>query len=268
MNRIELGNPMTIAGPCAAESREQVLESAQEAKRRGINVVRLSLWKPRTKPGFDGLGEEEIPLLIEVAEMGLTPATEVILPSHAEQVINNVLEHTNQNILVWIGSRNQNHMVQREIARVVAGEHRVMLMVKNQPWRDKNHWEGIVDHVLAGGVGEEQLLLCHRGFSPGVNGFRNTPDFDMAIDLKKTTGIPIILDPSHIGGNVENVIEAAKQGMRFQKNGVGFDGMMIEVHPNPLEAKTDSKQQLTWGDFDSLMSELDLKTENPIPMLT
>lgn len=247
--------PIVIAGPCAAESREQVCQTIEEAKKRNIDAVRLSLWKPRTAPSFDGVGEEGIPWLIEVAKMGLTPATEVMLPSDAESVINAVIKNTNEKILIWLGSRNQHHRIQAEIGRVIAGEPRAMLMIKNQMWPDKAHWEGIIDHVLSGGASEDQLLLCHRGFAPSINGFRNTPDFSMALSLKEKRKIPMLLDPSHIGGTVQNVMEIARQGMTYRENGIGFDGIIIEVHPDPKNAMTDSKQQLSWNMLDVLLAE-------------
>ncbi len=247
---------LIIAGPCAAESEDQVMKSTEAAAARGINVVRMSLWKPRTKPGFDGVGEKGIPWLINVSEMGLTPATEVMFPSHAEATVNAIIKNTSGRIILWLGSRNQNHLIQQDISRVIAGEPRVMLMIKNQPWRDEAHWEGIVDHVLSGGAKEEQLLLCHRGFAPGSNELRNSPDYAMALRLKLKRNLPVILDSSHIGGSVKNVLAVSKQGMQYRENGVGFDGLMVEVHPNPKEALTDSKQQLDWQTLDQLLTEL------------
>ena len=106
-----------IAGPCAAESEKQILESIKEAKKRKIDFLRMSLWKPRTKPGFEGLQEPGIALMALAAKMGVNPATEVILPSHAEKVIEAVLSASKDaNVLVWIGARNQNHYIQQEIS--------------------------------------------------------------------------------------------------------------------------------------------------------
>lgn len=256
MTKLELQRPVIIAGPCAAESRTNVLRSAEAAKARCIEIVRLSLWKPRTKPAFEGIGERGIPWLIEVAEMGLTPATEVLFPSQAEAVIDGVVRRTNKKVLVWLGARNQNHFAQREIGRVVAGNLQVTLMIKNQPWVDQAHWEGIIDHVVSGGAREEQLLLCHRGFSPGINGLRNSPDFEMAMDIKRKTCLPMILDPSHIGGSVPNVLKIAEEGILHRTNGLGFDGLIVEVHPDPTNALTDKNQQLTWETFDRLLKRV------------
>lgn len=242
-----------IAGPCAAESEAQIIFSAKEAKKRDIEFLRVSLWKPRTKPGFDGLGEEGIKLLVKVAKMGVNPATEVIIPSHAEKVINEVLNVSpNSKVLLWIGARNQNHYIQQEIARVVNNEKRVILMVKNQPWPSLEHWEGIIEHVLHGGISPKNLLICHRGFSPNghpnPHGYRNVPDYEMSMKIKQKFGLPMLFDPSHTGGSVKNVFRIAKEAKKYP-----FDGMIIEVHPNPKEAKSDAQQQLTWKEFDKLI---------------
>ncbi len=195
--------------------------------------------------------EKGIKLLIDAAKKGVNPATEVIIPSHAEMVLNAVLSaNKNANVLVWIGARNQNHYIQQEIARVVAGEKRAFLMVKNQPWSSQEHWEGIIEHVLHGGIKKEQLLICHRGFSPmGENpqGYRNVPDFAMAMKLRQQTGLAMLFDPSHSGGSRKLVIKIAKEAQQQH-----FDGMIVEVHPNPDTALTDAKQQLTWSEFDTL----------------
>ncbi|MBI2430549.1 MAG: hypothetical protein HYV39_00875 [Candidatus Levybacteria bacterium] len=242
-----------IAGPCAAESESQINFSAREAKKRNIDFLRVSLWKPRTKPGFDGLGEKGISLLVKVAKMGVNPATEVIIPSHAEKVIEAVLTAApTVKVLLWIGARNQNHYIQQEIARVVGNEKRVLLMVKNQPWPSLEHWEGIIEHVLHGGINPKNLLVCHRGFSPNGHpnpyGYRNVPDYEMARIIKQKFDLSMLFDPSHTGGSIKNILRLAKESSKHS-----FDGMVIEVHPNPKIAKTDAKQQLTWKQFDDLL---------------
>ena len=155
-------------------------------------------------------------------------------------------------LLIWIGARNQNHYIQQEIARIAAADNRVMLLVKNQPWESESHWDGIIEHVLAGGIPKERVIVCHRGFNPnGVNphNLRNVPNYDMAIRMKKKTGLPMVFDPSHTGGSVENVFRITKEASKY-----AFDGLMIEVHPNPKEAKTDADQQLTWKQLDKLLA--------------
>lgn len=249
---IETNRQINIAGPCAAESREQVLKSAQMAKERGVGTLRACLWKPRTTPSFDGVGEKGIEWLGEVAQLGLRPATEVLTENQASQVIDNISGKLGKSILVWLGSRNQNHLIQRGIGNVVKGEKLVNILIKNQPWGSEDHWKGIISHVIDGGADPSQIILCHRGFFPGTKGLRNDPDFEMAMRVKKESGLPMLIDPSHIGGTTKSVLKIMQLARSFEEDGVGFDGMMIEVHPDPSQAKTDKDQQLSWREFDQI----------------
>jgi len=243
-----------IAGPCAAESEEQVINCAKELKKRDIKIMQGSLWKPRTSPGFEGVGEKGIDWFAQVTKMGITMATEVLFPDQVTQVLKIIKKKGNPNkILFWIGSRNQNHYLQREIARKIKDEapKSVKLLIKNQPWREERHWLGIVDHIFSSGLAKERIILNHRGFSPkGENpfGLRNLPDFEMAMKVKNLTGLPMIIDPSHIGGTVENVFLIMEKAKQYN-----FDGAMIEVHPEPKIAKSDAKQQLTFKELDKIL---------------
>jgi len=195
-----LKKPIIIAGPCAAESETQIDIAIAEAQKRSVDFMRVNLWKPRTKPGFDGLGDSGLKLLTRVAKAGLSPGLEVVLPEHVSKVTEAVLPHLHPEgkLLVWIGARNQNHYIQKEIASLAAQDSRIYLMVKNQPWPNEEHWEGIVEHVLSSGISRDNVLICFRGFSPyGSNplGLRNIPDFDMAMRVKEKTGIPMVFDP-------------------------------------------------------------------------
>jgi chorismate mutase len=244
-----------IAGPCAAESREQVINCALTLKKQGIKIMRASLWKPRTQPGFEGVGTQGIAWLSEVTKLGMTVATEILLPEQLIQLIKGIDKKGDlSKVLLWIGSRNQNHLIQREIAKIIKEKmpKNVKLLIKNQAWTDERHWLGIVDHIVGSGISPRRLILCHRGFAPhGQNNpdnFRNPPDFEMAMRVKEKTGMPMLIDPSHIGGSVENVTRVMKMAdIR------SFDGMMIEVHPMPIEAKSDAKQQLTFTELDKLL---------------
>jgi chorismate mutase len=247
-----------IVGPCAAESRQQVIETAKRLKERDVHIMRASHRKPRTRPGFEGVGEEGIPWLAEVTKLGITVATEVLLPDHVSEVVKGISAEGNPaNILLWLGSRNQNHFLQQEIAKTMLGEtdDSVKLMIKNQPWRDESHWLGIVDHVTDAGFPPERIILCHRGFAPGNENnpqrLRNLPDWNMAMRVKRITGLPMIIDPSHIGGSVENVFKVVEEAKKFP-----FDGLMIEVHPAPTTAKTDVRQQLNISELDQLLKTL------------
>ena len=244
-----------IAGPCAAESREQVINCALALKKQGIKTMRASLWKPRTKPGFEGVGAKGIPWLAEVTNLGITVATEILLPTQLTRLIRVIGKKGDlRKVLLWIGSRNQNHLIQREIAKIIKEKlpKTVKLLIKNQAWADERHWLGIVDHILGSGISPKRLILCHRGFSPNnqknPENLRNLPDFEMAMRVKKKTGLPMLIDPSHIGGTVENVFLIMEKAKQYN-----FDGAMIEVHPEPKIAKSDAKQQLTFKELDKLL---------------
>lgn len=255
MRTRNLPKKVLIVGPCAVESQEQALETIKQARSLAVDFVRLSLWKPRTKPGFEGIGEKGIEMLVKAAKMGVNPAVEPMIPDHAEKAMDAVMKATpNGKLLIWIGARNQNHYIQREIAKIAARNIRVILMVKNQIWHNEKHWEGIVEHVFSGGIKETNLLLCHRGFAPGIdnpNGYRNVPDFDMAMRMKEKTRLPMIFDPSHTGGSVEKVLKIAQEAAAYE-----FDGLIVEVHPNPKKALSDANQQLTWKQLRKLLKSL------------
>ncbi len=256
--------PLIIAGPCAAESHEQMIASAEAALAHDVEVVRLSLHKPRTRPEWDGMGETGIPTLLEVAQMGVTPATEVMMPQDAEAVMEGTIaKDANVQLLLWLGARNYNHRVQQDIGALIAGQSQVKLMIKNPMQKDEAAWKGAVEHVLAGGASPEQILLCHRGFAPGENGLRNPPDLDMALRVGHEMNLPVIGDPSHSAGkSPENVmamaLKMANHRLRVNGNGneIRFDGLIIEVHPNPEAALTDKDQQLSWSQFRQLQAAM------------
>jgi len=254
-----------IAGPCAAESRQQLGQITKNLVKTGlIQAVRASLFKPRTNHPldtefFDGVGHQGISWFIDTAIKHNIPlATEVIIPEHVTAILKELNKRQSPpKLILWLGSRNQNHLIQTEIARII-NQHApkdTLLLIKNQPWRNQKHWEGIVTHVLASGLSKNRIILCHRGFQPdgreNPSKFRNLPDFDMAMAVKKTTSLPMLLDPSHIGGTVDNVLKTINDARSFD-----FDGLMIEVHPKPAVALSDAKQQLDIFQFKKLLSNL------------
>lgn len=247
-----------IAGPCAVESLDQVQKTIAGALELEIDTIRLNLWKPRTTPGFDGVGAAGISWVKEAVHQNLRVAMEVLLPEHAEFLMNEILAiHPQATLLLWIGSRNQNHLVQRDIGSAVAGENRVKLMIKNQPWKSKDHWIGILQHVQSGGAHLEQLLMCHRGHAPsGITQLRNIPDWEMAMEVKKDTGVPMLIDPSHIGGRQDLVQQIALEAAQLPF----ADGQIIEVHPDPLTAMTDKRQQLDWDQMTELVPLLRIRS--------
>lgn len=259
-----LRKPIIIAGPCAAENMDQIDASIRAVGARDIPIMRASLVKPRTQHGWDGVGlEEGIPMLQRIKDAGITPATEVLDIEEAQQIIDGVLGQDEGSLMLWSGSRNQNHRFQRDLGRLAAEDSRLIIGAKNQPWRSEDHMRGIVTHMAdGGGANRAKILMIMRGFSE-INdlGYRNVPDYEMALSLKEKEGVTLILDPSHIGGTREKVIEVAKIGMGLAHAGIIFDGMMVEVHPNVDEAKTDQKQQLTWTEYDTEIAPLLTKGE-------
>lgn len=258
-----LQTKINIFGPCAAESRNQIITVAQALKEHGVGIERASLWKPRSEPVFDakgklieGVGAKAAPWFAEATNMGVTVATEVMLPIHVKQVMRGIIKNGGnpENVLLWLGSRNQNDRIIRGIARTLLGEapEQVKFMIKNQPWQDKKHWIGIVKHVVGAGFPPGRIIMCHRGFAPGnepnPNGLRNLPNWEMAMQVKEETGLPMLVDPSHIGGTRDNVWRILKKAVQYS-----FDGVMLEVHPDPDKATTDAKQQLSIADLDQIL---------------
>jgi len=262
MKKIKQKKPILVIGPCNTESDEVLLESIKELKKRPhIDFMRLTLWKPRTKPGYEGLGKDGSHFLIIAVANGINPGVEVLTADHARHIRDVVFkENPKAKLLLWIGARNQNHLIQREIAGIAAADDRITLMAKNQPWHNKKHWEGIIEHVLSAEMPKERFMICHRGFVPHVpytpnpSNYRNVPDHKLAMEVKESYSIPMIFDPSHTGGTVENVYAIAKEASSFK-----YDGWIIEVHPDPKNAKTDSLQQLTWKQFDKLMETINIR---------
>lgn len=249
---------LVIAGPCALESRQQLKQCVQVLKHMGVTMIRASLWKPRTQPGWEGLGWMSLPILLEeTLPHGLIPATEIISAEHALMVVHALEQHGHDaKMIVWLGSRNQNHMEQKKIAKILAtGSNGITFIFKNQMWDDERHWLGISEHILSEGFPRERLMICHRGFSPGKapnpQGYRNLPDFEMAMRVKERTGLPMLLDPSHIGGSQEKAIEISHLSTAYD-----FDGYLVEMHCDPENAKTDAKQQLSPDQLQTLLKSL------------
>ena len=257
---------INILGPCSARERGQVVDVAEALLKEGVHIERACLWKPRTRPGgFEGVGVAGIPWLAEVTNMGITIATEVMEPGHVTDLMQGLQSNggDQRNAIMWFGSRKQDHRVQRAIAKRMLEEtpNEVKLLIKNQPWFSKEHWEGIVEHVIAAGFPNDRIILCHRGFAPGKNepnpqGFRNLPDFQTAIEVKNATNLPMIIDASHIGGTREKVLAVLSQAPHW-----AFDGVMIEVDSEPEKALTDKSQQLSIADIQTILRLSDPRNE-------
>lgn len=249
-------NKIIIAGPCALENREQYVDILERLIKLNVKIARACLWKPRTEPGWEGLGFYGLPLLLEEAiSRGLTPSTEILSSFHAQMCVDALKQFNGKgSLVVWIGARNQNHFEIRRIASILAsGPPSLKFMFKNQVWVDKKHWYGLFRHITEdGGFPKDRLMTCHRGFNPGygVNpkGLRNIPDFEMCMEMKERMGIPMLLDPSHISGNHEKFFDIVEESKEYD-----FDGYIVEVHNDISKAKTDQNQQLSFEEFEKFL---------------
>ncbi|NVO09830.1 MAG: bifunctional 3-deoxy-7-phosphoheptulonate synthase/chorismate mutase type II [Bacteroidales bacterium] len=245
----ELNSPLLIAGPCSAESPEQLFKVANELKQSGrVHYLRAGIWKPRTTPGsFQGVGLEGLGWLRDVKKgTGLPFSTEVGSEKHVYEALKFGVD------MVWIGARTvSNPFVMQEIAEALRGVN-IPVLVKNPLSPDMDLWEGAIKRLY--NVGIRKIGAIHRGFSWwGKSIFRNQPFWKIPLDLKaKYPDLPIICDPSHISGNRNLVPFVAKRGVDM-----GFDGLIIEVHPEPTKALSDAAQQLTPSEFYELLNFID-----------
>lgn len=233
---------LLIAGPCSAESEEQTLRTATALSHEGVKIFRAGVWKPRTKPGgFEGVGTPALEWLSKVRrDTGMLVATEIASASHLHQVVDAGLD------AVWIGARTSaNPFAVQEIADAFAAltpqqRDSVAVLVKNPVNTDLELWIGALQRLYAAGV--RRLGAIHRGFSAyGDHLYRNRPEWRIPIELRRRLPhIPLICDPSHIGGRRDLVAPLATQAMRLN-----FDGLMIECHCCPERALSDSEQQIT-----------------------
>ena len=236
-----------IAGPCSIESRDQMNSVASAVSRVGAGILRAGFWKPRTHPGsFEGAGPEGLGWLVDAGRAnGMETATEVASASHVEECLKAGVD------ILWIGARTSSSPFQvQEIADALKGVD-ITVMVKNPLGADIELWIGAFERLAAAGI--TRFMAVHRGFpvsSPGP--YRNEPHWEMSAELRmRLQGVPVICDPSHIAGRADLVGEVACRAMDL-----GFDGLMVEVHPNPGAALSDAAQQLTPGEFGDLVASL------------
>jgi chorismate mutase len=240
--------PLIIAGPCSAETPEQLMQAAKAlALDERVDYFRAGIWKPRTTPdSFQGAGVPGLKWLQDVkAETGLRVATEVGSEKHVDEALKAGVD------LLWIGARTvSNPFVIQEIADSLRGVD-IPILVKNPLSPDIDLWEGAITRLQRAGV--KQLGAIHRGFFwLGKSAMRNQPFWHIPLELKKRMPqIPIIGDPSHIAGKREYIAQLSHSAMEHQ-----FSGLMIEVHPDPDKAWSDAAQQLTPDTFFALMDQL------------
>lgn len=240
-----------IAGPCSAESREEVLSSAAALKALGVETFRAGLWKPRTSPSsFEGVGAVGLPWLMEVRDtLGMRVATEVASPDHVKACLAAGLD------LVWLGARTTaNPFLVQEIADSLAGSEGVTVMVKNPVNPELELWAGAIERLR--GAGLTDIVAVHRGFSSFEKlRYRNNPLWQIPVQLRgRFPGFRMLCDPSHIAGDATLVPEVAQKALDL-----GFDGLMVEVHPDPEKALSDSSQQLSPRDFEAMAASLKVR---------
>ena len=233
---IEQTRPLVIAGPCSAETEEQVMDTAKQLANNGIKIFRAGVWKPRTKPGgFEGKGIEALPWMQRVkAETGMLLATEVATPEHVEAALQAGID------ILWVGARTTaNPFSVQAIADALKGTD-VPVFVKNPVNPDIELWIGALERINGSGI--KRLGAIHRGFSSYDRKiYRNLPMWQIPIELnRRIPQLPIICDPSHIGGRRDLIAPLCQQAMDL-----GMEGLIVESHIDPDSAWSDAKQQVT-----------------------
>ena len=236
--------PSVIAGPCSAESEEQVMETAKGLREMGINVYRAGIWKPRTHPGsFEGAGAEGLRWMQKAKrEYGLKIATEVASEKHVFECLKFGVD------LVWLGARTtSNPFLVQEIADALKDTD-IPVLVKNPANPDLDLWIGALERLNRAGI--RKLGVIHRGFSTFEKiKYRNDPQWQVAIELRnRYPELPFFVDPSHMAGCKDYIREISQRSLDL-----GFEGLMIESHCNPAVALSDAKQQLTPCELSDLL---------------
>ena len=249
----ETGKIPVIAGPCSAESERQCMETAKALSSLGIRTMRAGLWKPRTKPGsFEGVGETGLPWLAAVRrETGMAVMVETATPSHVEASLKAGMD------ALWIGARTvTNPFAMQELADALKGVD-IPVFVKNPVTPDLKLWIGALERLSNAGV--KRLGAIHRGFSIYDCGmYRNHPQWVIPMELRREMpDLPLLCDPSHIGGRRDLVEPISRQAMDL-----GFDGLFVEVHVRPDDARSDSRQQITPADLGAMLKVLTPRTSS------
>lgn len=242
--------PVVIAGPCSAETEEQLLNTCKALTDAGVDILRAGIWKPRTRPNsFEGVGEIGLKWFKEVKkEVGLPTATEVANAQHVELALKHEVD------VLWIGARSTvNPFTVQEIADALKGVD-IPVIVKNPINPDLSLWLGGIERIANAGI--TKIAALHRGFSSfEKTKYRNVPMWQIAIELKSTLpNLPIFCDPSHIGGKRDLIFQIAQRALDLN-----YDGLMIETHIDPDNAWSDASQQVTPVRLSEILSELKIK---------
>lgn len=242
-----LPKPMVIAGPCSAESEEQVMETARGLKELGIHVFRAGVWKPRTHPGgFEGYGTPALKWLARVKkELGMFTCCEVANEKHVYECIKHGVD------MLWVGARTSaNPFLMQELADAISDAD-IPVLVKNPVNPDLELWIGALERLNCAGV--RKLGVVHRGFTTSQKmAYRNDPGWNIALQLRTLyPNLPFFADPSHMGGSRQYLLELSQRALDL-----GLDGLMIEAHNNPSCALSDAKQQLTPDGLAELLGKI------------
>lgn len=236
LDAFQLEHPLVIAGPCSAETEQQVLQIAHELKDSDVNIFRAGIWKPRTRPGgFEGVGAIGLKWLQKAKqETGLLMATEVATAAHVQLALEHDID------VLWIGARTTvNPFAVQEVADALKGTDKIVLL-KNPVNPDLSLWLGGLERLAQAGI--EKLGVIHRGFSTyEKTKYRNYPEWQIPIELQsRFPDLPLICDPSHITGKRDMIQEVSQQALDLN-----FDGLIIESHCSPDDAWSDAAQQIT-----------------------
>ncbi|MDR1485790.1 MAG: bifunctional 3-deoxy-7-phosphoheptulonate synthase/chorismate mutase type II [Planctomycetaceae bacterium] len=247
LSGIDPVRPVVIAGPCSAETEEQVITTASAIASCGVRIFRAGIWKPRTKPGgFEGVGADGLNWLKRVKrETGMYTAIEVATREHVFAALKAGID------ILWIGARTTvNPFAVQDIADALNGMD-IPVLIKNPVNPDIELWIGAIERIHRAGI--RRLAAVHRGFSSYDNkGYRNTPHWQVPIELRRRIpNLPILCDPSHIAGKRDLIHTLSQQAMDLK-----FDGLLIETHNSPESAWSDAQQQITPEQLHQLLSAL------------
>ena len=247
---LNLSHPLVIAGPCSAETEQQVLKIAIDLKETDVTIFRAGIWKPRTRPGmFEGVGAIGLKWLQKVKEhTGLLTAVEVANSSHVKLAIEHGID------VLWIGARSTvSPFIVQEIADSLQGTDKIVL-VKNPVNPDLSLWLGGIERLYSANI--KKLGVIHRGFSTYEKSkYRNNPEWQIAIELQsKFPDLPLICDPSHIAGRRDLIFNLSQRALDLN-----YDGLMIETHCDPDNAWSDAAQQVTPSSLVDIMKDLKIR---------
>ena len=250
LDNFKLNHPLVIAGPCSAETEDQVLNIANQLKDSDVSVFRAGIWKPRTKPGmFEGVGAIGLKWLQKVKnETGLLISTEVANSTHVKLSLEHDID------ILWIGARSTvSPFIVQEIADALKGTEKIVL-VKNPVNPDLSLWMGGIERLHSSNI--KNLGLIHRGFSTYEKSkYRNIPEWQIPVEvMNRFPDLPMICDPSHISGNRNLIFDVSQTALDLN-----YDGLMIETHSDPDNAWSDASQQVTPKRLVEIMKDLKMR---------